>query len=124
LLADNRDLWASLFVLVERFRPTAFAKLAYAGPEFPSGAARTGQYVEMIYYSFVTLTTLGYGDISPWSALVRMLAVTEANVGQVILVVLVARLVGLPVAQSRDDAHTKRWRPWVSLARRATAPPC
>jgi Ion channel len=52
-----------------------------------------------LYYSFVTLTTLGYGDISPVSAAARSLAMLEAVTGQLILVVLIARLIGLTTAQ-------------------------
>ena len=52
----------------------------------------TGDYV---YFSFVTLTTVGYGDITPATELAKRLAVVEAFVGQVFLIVLVARLVTL-----------------------------
>lgn len=52
----------------------------------------------LMYYSFVTLTTLGYGDMVPLSPAARNFAVLEALLGQVVLVVLVARLVGLQVA--------------------------
>jgi len=48
-----------------------------------------------IYFSFVTLATLGYGDITPVSKVMRGLAVLEAIVGQLYLALLVARLVGL-----------------------------
>ncbi len=48
-----------------------------------------------IYFSFVTLGTLGYGDMLPISGPARALAVTEALVGQMYLVVVVARLVSL-----------------------------
>jgi len=47
------------------------------------------------YFSFVTLTTLGYGDIAPISDLAKRLVVVEAFVGQVFIVTLVARLVSL-----------------------------
>jgi hypothetical protein len=47
-----------------------------------------------IYFSFVTLATLGYGDISPLTPTARGLAVSEAILGQLYLAVLVARLVG------------------------------
>jgi len=53
----------------------------------------------MIYFSFVTLTTLGYGDIHPTSEAARILAMLEAVLGQLYLVILVARLVGLYTAQ-------------------------
>ncbi len=51
-----------------------------------------------IYFSFVTLTTLGYGDITPVSMPARMLTTAEALIGQLYLVILVARLVGLHIA--------------------------
>lgn len=47
-----------------------------------------------IYFSFVTLATLGYGDISPLTPTARGMAITEAILGQLYLAVLVARLVG------------------------------
>ncbi len=54
----------------------------------------------LIYFSFVTLTTLGYGDITPLSQQAGVLAYMEAITGQIYLTVLVARLVGIHIAQS------------------------
>jgi Ion channel len=51
-----------------------------------------------IYYSFVTLATLGYGDIVPRSEVARGLAVMEAVAGQLYLAVMIARLVSLYVS--------------------------
>lgn len=51
------------------------------------------------YFSFVTLTTVGYGDIVPAVDWVRAVAVVEALAGQIFLVVLIARLVGMQIAQ-------------------------
>ena len=48
-----------------------------------------------VYFSFVTLATLGYGDIVPVSGIARGLAILEAVAGQLYLAVLVARLVSL-----------------------------
>lgn len=56
----------------------------------------------MMYYSFVTLTTLGYGDTYPTSDAARILAMLEATLGQLYLVILVARLVGLYTAQESE----------------------
>jgi hypothetical protein len=53
------------------------------------------QQSEYVYYSFVTLTTLGFGDLSPTVGLPQALTASEALVGQVFLVTLVARLVTL-----------------------------
>jgi hypothetical protein len=55
---------------------------------------------EYLYFSFVTLTTLGFGDLSPSVGLPQALTVLEALLGQVFLVTLVARLVTLWVRQS------------------------
>ena len=54
----------------------------------------------MAYFSITTLTTLGYGDITPRASLPRSLANFEALVGQIYLTVLVARLVGRNLTQS------------------------
>ena len=51
------------------------------------------------YFSFVTMTTLGYGDIIPASEPAKAMVITQAVTGQVYLAVLVARLVGLNIAQ-------------------------
>lgn len=55
----------------------------------------------LLYFSFVTLTTLGYGDILPLSELARTAAYAEAVVGQLYLTVLIAWLVGVHISQSR-----------------------
>jgi len=56
------------------------------------GVVAAGDY---IYFSFVTLTTVGYGDITPATELAKRLAVVEAFIGQVFLITFVARLVSL-----------------------------
>lgn len=55
-----------------------------------------------LYYSFVTLTTLGYGDITPTSQPARYLSVIEALISQLYLTILLARLVGLHLSQKAD----------------------
>ena len=54
------------------------------------------------YFSFVTLTTLGYGDIAPSNARIASIAVVQVLIGQFYLAVIVARLVGLVVVKSRE----------------------
>jgi voltage-gated potassium channel Kch len=65
---------------------------------FLNGVVANGDYV---YFSFVTLTTVGYGDITAATDLAKRLVVVEAFVGQVFLVALVARLVSLWGAPER-----------------------
>jgi hypothetical protein len=69
-----------------------------------------GHIVEVLYYSLVTLTTLGYGDIVPGTPLVRAVSTVEALLGQLYPAILIAHLVSLraarsPVRHSRDDAE-------------------
>ncbi len=49
--------------------------------------------MDSLYFSFTTLTTLGYGDLTPAGDVGRMLAITEALIGQVYLVTIVALIV-------------------------------
>jgi len=62
------------------------------------GLASRGEFSSLLYFSFTTLTTLGYGDLVPVSSLARSLATLEAVAGQMYLAITIARLVGLAVA--------------------------
>jgi voltage-gated potassium channel Kch len=55
------------------------------------------------YFSFITLATVGYGDVTPATPLTRTLAWLEAITGQFYLAVLVAGLVGFKVTQALKD---------------------
>jgi len=60
--------------------------------------------IEIMYFSFVTITTLGYGDITPISPLAQSLVIIQAFVGQIFVAIVIARLVGLQIAaQIHDD---------------------
>ena len=60
---------------------------------------RYDQFGDILYFSFVTLTSVGYGDLTPIGPAARSLAMFEGVVGQLYLAVLIARLVGIHVAQ-------------------------
>ena len=66
-----------------------------------------GQYSflneKLVYFSFVTLTTLGYGDVIPMTGPAKTASTLEAVVGQLYIALLVARLVGLQISQSMED---------------------
>ncbi len=80
--------WAQLYESVEAFAPGAFI--------FPQGhTAESGLFSPLLYFSFITLTTLGYGDILPAHPAARSLAMIEALVGQLYPAILLARLVSL-----------------------------
>jgi len=74
-----------------------FAGLDFVEPSSLAGARAAGELTlaDSVYFSFVTLATLGYGDIVPASLAARSLAVLEAVFGQLYLAVLVARLVSI-----------------------------
>ena len=55
-------------------------------------------FTDFLYFSFVTLATLGYGDVSPVSVVARTAAVTEALLGLLYVTILVGRMVGLHIA--------------------------
>ncbi len=59
----------------------------------------------LLYFSFVTLTTVGYGDVLPANSIARSAAVLVAVIGQILLMVQIARLVGLHVAQGVDSQN-------------------
>ena len=88
-------LWASLFTLLEGFMPGSFAGSGLAQAET---LREYHQYFN--YFSLVTITTLGYGDITPQTPLAMTLCQVEAILGQFFIAVLVARLVGIQIAQS------------------------
>jgi hypothetical protein len=81
-------LFAFLFLAVDDYRDAPF----FAQP----GEHTQGEF---LYFSFVALTTLGFGDLSPSVGLPQALTVVEALVGSVFLVTLVARLVTLWVRE-------------------------
>jgi voltage-gated potassium channel len=83
--------WSSIFAVVESLHPGSFSL-----PDIEGISPSRG----FLYFSFVTITTLGYGDITPVTSLARSLSILEAVIGQLYLVVQVAWLVGVHVSQS------------------------
>lgn len=69
--------------------------------DHPTNLTLIQQLPEMIYYSFVTLTTLGYGDITATNMIAKSFSAVEAIIGQIFLVVLIASLVGAYTADHR-----------------------
>ena len=90
-------VWSQAFSLLELLEPGSFEFQVKTNQEF-----MLGQSVAPLYFSLVTMTTLGYGDIVPISQAARMMAATEAFIGQLYIAVLVARLVGMHIAQPKE----------------------
>ena len=87
-------IWAMTYTVVELASPGSFAGF--------SPMQEQGWDSEWLYFSFVTMTTLGYGDILPISAIARGLAYFQAVVGQFYIAVLVAGLVSAYVARRSE----------------------
>ena len=87
-------VWGDLFLLVDRWRPGSFA-IPTGWMVGPGRDLRSA----LMYFSFATLTTLGYGDIRPTDAAAGSLCAAEAFIGQLYLAIMIARMVGLYTSQ-------------------------
>jgi hypothetical protein len=85
-------MWAFVFSVLESLQPGSFLM----------ADSHDKSIKDFLYFSFVTLTTLGYGDITPLSDQARSLVMLEAIVGQIYITVFIARLVGLHISQSKE----------------------
>jgi hypothetical protein len=85
-------VFAFTYAVIAVFEPTAFVG------KFMDQPLRDQLY-GFIYFSFVTMTTLGYGDLTPNNTFVGTLAYIEALIGQLYLAIMIARLVGLYIAR-------------------------
>jgi hypothetical protein len=91
-------IWALLYQLVALTIPQAFR---FSEP--PAGGDPDVLQRLMTYYSFITLTTTGYGDITPVHPVARTLAMLEALVGQLYPAITLARLVSLAVMHQTEE---------------------
>ena len=99
--------WAFLFSLLEVLQPGSFNLPEISAGPLDSATMDVHRLSIFMYYSLVTLTTLGYGDITPVTLLARNLAALEAIMGQLYIAILVARLVGLHIVHS-SQAHARK----------------
>ncbi len=92
-------MWAFAFELLEGLTPGAF--------QFPENAIAEDPY-RFVYFSFVTLATLGYGDMIPATPLAGALTILEAVIAQMYLVVGVGWLVGIHISQEMAARESRR----------------
>lgn len=102
-------LWSYIYMMVELLKPGSFQ------PQIPEDSLG----VHFIYFSFITLTTVGFGDTVPTTALTQMLVILEAMIGQFYVAIVVAYLVSMfithnlaakntnPLSSQKDTIHTK-----------------
>jgi hypothetical protein len=91
-------IWTMAYWLVDQLTPGgAFSFNTNAGRQSMNG-------FNAFYFSFITLSTVGYGDITPLSRIARWLAAMEAMTGLLYVAVLIARLVSLYSTPKSNDS--------------------
>ena len=89
-------IWALMYLFIAQAIPGAF-----------NGVEQLVWYdnfADVAYYSYVTLTTLGYGDISPVAPIARFLVYMEAVIGVFYMAILVASLIGVGINESQNSS--------------------
>lgn len=81
-------MWGTTYYTIASLNPSVFI---FDQTVYPTGAL---QQFDLVYFSFITLTTTGFGDIVPNAGLVKMLAIFETVIGTIFIAVFMARLVG------------------------------
>ncbi len=87
-------IWAMIYLLLMRADPDSFAGIATTDWR--------DNYMRLVYFSFITLTTLGYGDIAAALPVPRFFVYLEAIIGQFYLAILVASLIGMRFSGSEN----------------------
>lgn len=82
-------MWAGVYGFMETLSPGSFSA--------------TNGHVDFFYFSFVTLTTVGYGDVAPLTVLSKRLAVFEAGMGSIYMAIIVALIVGRYLSPPADQ---------------------
>jgi hypothetical protein len=94
-------IWMFAYILVARVHPGSFSYNVGPPP------AHSLASFDAFYFSFITLSTVGYGDITPLSHIARTLAMTEAMTGTLYMAVLISRLVALYTSQGSEMSGKK-----------------
>ena len=89
-------LWGFIYAIVDGALPGSFAIRGESAPL---------ELIDLLYFSFSTLTSTGFGDIVPLSRLAKTASVLEVIIGQLFLAILIAKLVGIypPQPRERDE---------------------
>jgi hypothetical protein len=96
--------WGLLYIIIFELQPGAFS---FGGAAVASSSDPLPIFPILTYFSLTTLSTIGFGDITPVSLQARYVAVTEGIAGQFYLAILVARLVGMQMSQAASQRAEK-----------------
>jgi voltage-gated potassium channel len=97
-------IFGHLYCILELIRPESFI---ITNPNLAVTESLGRDDYALIYYSLITITTVGYGDIVPANSASRSLSTIEAILGQFMIVVLVAELIGKRVSQAVSTPHSE-----------------
>ncbi len=101
-------IWMFAYILVARLQPIGDPqKIAAFSYNVGPPATHFVHSFDAFYFSFITLSTVGYGDITPMSHVARTLAMTEAMTGTLYIAVLISRLVALYTSQGSEMSGKK-----------------
>jgi voltage-gated potassium channel len=95
--------WTLIYGVMFQLHPDSFAGLTVAQPGHPVEVMHL--FPVLGYFSLTTLSTIGFGDITPLTLQARYAAVAEGITGQFYMAILVARLVGLQMSRLADRGH-------------------
>ena len=90
-------VWTSVYIALEMIQPGSFNLKPAGGPGEMTTPA------QLMYFSLITLTTVGYGDITPASPQASMLGALEGLIGQLFIAIILARLVALELMGRRKQ---------------------
>ncbi len=96
-------VWSFIYLIIELLMPHSFNGLHSSQGVMVQNLAEV--FSHLFYYSYVTLTTLGYGSIAPRTILASAFSSAEALVGQLYLAIVIARLIGLYTNQELSRNH-------------------
>ena len=96
-------VWAVLYTVMEFLHPGSFSLPPRQQVSANEDLLFKFQFSRFVYYSFVTLTSTGFGDITPRAAPARAFSMLEAIIGQFYIAVLISRLVGLYIVHSLEE---------------------
>jgi len=87
-------MWAGVYTVQEGISPGSFSGLSLT--------------TDLLYFSFVTLTTVGFGDVAPLSILAKRFAIFEAAMGSIYMAIIIALIVGRYISlQVEQDSESK-----------------
>ncbi len=97
--------WATIYSAIERIEPQSFDFNHRRTTTTSNGQTHTA-FSQLVYFSFVTMSTLGYGDVTPRTPLAENSTWMQSVVGQLYIAILIARLVTELPRPSRPAGET------------------